>query len=80
MNKFIVLQKSLSRNMGVQEKISAVRCLVVSSQHSSYTGDQIPNPRDQLFLTGGEAQTQKVRVFKHIAKGRDLSLTLICCH
>ena len=34
MNKFIVLQKSLSRNMGIQEKIFAVRCLVVNSQIS----------------------------------------------
>lgn len=33
MNKFIVLQKSLSRNMGIQEnKIFAVRRLVVNSQ------------------------------------------------
>ena len=34
MNKFIVLQKSLSRNIGIQEKIFAVRCLVVNSQIS----------------------------------------------
>ena len=34
MNKFIVLQKLLSINMGIQEKIFAVRCLEVNSQIS----------------------------------------------
>lgn len=66
--------------MGVQEKIFAVRCLVVNSQYNSYRGNQ----RFQTHVTNSSSQmlkllTQKVRVFKHIATGRGLSLTLICC-
>lgn len=58
--------------MGIQEKIFAVRCLVVNSQYNSIhkgVKPKIPNPHDKFFLTDVKAFNPKGLCFQARCRG-----------